>query len=490
MGRIDLTRRQLVYGLLGAGAGLNLTGCDSSRPVSAPAVTQLPQLITRDAPDYEVWRQSMPWQMRKPARYPAAIMRPTTAAEVSDAVRFARREGLQVTTRSGGHHVWGSVLRDDGLLVDMSRFREVTVNAADGTATVGPAVWSDRLARELAAENLAFPVAHCATVPMGGYLMGGGLGINGDEWGPLACFSVVGADIVTADGERVTASADQNQDLFWAVRGAGHGFFGIVTAYKLKLYPLPNAIRVNAYIYPVERLAELGEWLREAAAAGLRKTELLVLLLENPDADPAAPAAERKLCVVRPAVFADSESEAERILQPLAEHPLAKQALFSTGLQATTIQKLLEESIDYQRGFGFGRYAVDTVWADAPAPALDVVAREFLQAPARKSHVVVTIKGNTDLPADAALSRITDTWIGAYAVWDRPENDRANIDWLRQTSAALQPFAAGHAINELDTGGDPGKIERTFSPEAWRKLARVRAERDPNGLFHGFLNSA
>ncbi|UCG73889.1 MAG: FAD-binding oxidoreductase [Chromatiales bacterium] len=453
------------------------------------AALELPQVVKRGAEDYEVWRQSMPWQMRKPARYPAAIMRPTTVAEVGDAVRFARREGLQVTTRSGGHHVWGAMLRDDGLLVDMSRFRGVTVNPADGTATVGPAAWSDRLARELAAENLAFPVAHCATVPMGGYLMGGGLGINGDEWGPLACFSVIGADIVTADGERVTANADENQDLYWAVRGAGHGFFGIVTAYKLKLYPLPKAIRVNAYIYPVARLAELGDWLR-GAAADLPKTELLVLLLENPDADPAAPPAERKLCVVRPAVFADSDEEAERILRPLAEHPLAKEALFSTGLQATTMQRLLEESIDYQRGFGFGRYAVDTLWADPPQPALDVVAQEFLQAPARKSHVVVTIKRNAALPDDAALSQITDTWIGAYAVWDRAADDRANIDWLRQTSAALQPFAAGHSINELDTGADPGKIERTFSPEAWRRLGAVRAARDPDGIFHGFLESA
>jgi FAD/FMN-containing dehydrogenase len=481
-----INRRRFLAGLVGAG----IAGCDrnGSSTVSAPTVG--PQLIRQDHPDYELWRRSMAWQMRKPERFPAAITRPTDADEVIEAVKFARREGLKVTTRSGGHHVWGGMLRDGGLLVDMSRFRDISVDAVRGTSTVGPAAWSDRLSRVLSANDYAFPVAHCATVPMGGYLMGGGLGINGDEWGPLACFSVLGADIVTADGELVAAGPESNPDLYWAVRGAGHGFFGIVTAYRLKLYPLPRAIRVNAYIYPVERLAEIGAWLRAAAAEGLPKTELLVLLLEDPEADPSAPAEQRRLCVVRPAVFADSDEEAERILAPLAAHPLASEAMFSTGLQQTTMEALLEGSIDYRRGFGFGRYAVDTFWSDAPNEALDSVARQFLAAPPGKSHVVVTIKGNTELPADAALSRLTDTWIGAYAVWKDATADAAHLRWLRETSAALQPFAAGHSINELDTGNNPGRIERCFSPAAWQRLAKVRAARDADGLFHGFLDSA
>ena len=470
--------------MLGLGGVVASSGCQRSLLMPGrPGVR-------RGDGDYELWRQSMPWQMRKPDRYPELIVRPRDVAEVIDAVRLARSEGLRVTARSGGHHVWGSVLRNDSLLVDMSRFRDIAVDKDRGVADVGPAAWSDRLARVLAAENFAFPVAHCATVPMGGYLMGGGLGINGDEWGPLACHSVLEADIVTADGETVTASPRENEDLFWAVRGAGHGFFGVVTRYRLKLYALPRAVRVSVYVFPVSRLPEIGAWLREAVGAGLPKTEMLALLLENPDAKPDDPPEARKLCVVRPAVFADSDEEAAEILRPISSHKMAAQAFFKSELQKTSIQKLLEESIDLNRGFGFGRYAVDTLWTDSPTDALTSVAQEFLTTDSWKSHVVMTFKNRTDIPADAALSRMTDTWIGNYAVWDEAGEDDANIGWLRRASAALQPYAAGHSINEIDAAPDPGKVKRTFSPEAWRRLRQIRATRDPDNLFHDYLHIA
>ena len=317
--------------------------------------------------------------------------------------------------------------------------------------------------------------------------MGGGFGLNGDEWGPMACFSVLEADVMTADGELLTAGPDRNEDLFWAVRGAGHGFPGIVTRYRLRVFDAPRDVRTSVYVFPAGRLPEIGEWLLSAAASGLRKTELMALLLDNPD--PAAPEPMRKLCVVRPAVFADSEREAEALLAPLAGYPLAKEAVFSQTLQPTTMQKLLEESIDLNRGFGFGRYAVDTCWTEEPAAALRAVADAFVMAPSAKSHVVLLVKSNTKLTERAAFSNITDTWIGTYAVWDEAADDSANVAWLREASAALAPFATGHSINELDAGVDPGKIERCFSPDAWQRLVQLRETRDPDGRFHGFLRA-
>jgi FAD/FMN-containing dehydrogenase len=483
-----ISRRGFLSGLVAAGIGM--PGCDGDRrsPPGAGFEGFDGIAIRKGSPDYELWRNSMSWQLRKPARFPEVIVRPTGAAQVSQAVRMARSEGLKVTARSGGHHIWGSFLRDGGMLVDMSRFRDLAIDAERGIAEVGPALWSDGLMRGLAAQDYAFPVAHCASLPMGGYLPGGGLGINGDEWGPLACFSIVGAEVVTADGEQVTVSETENEDLFWALRGAGHGFFGIVTRYRLKLYRLPRAIRVGVYVYPLDRLREIADWLHQAVGDGLPKTELLSLLLENPEASSGEPPEARKICVVRPAVFADSDEEAERILAPLTSHPLAKQAAFATGLQPTSMRQLLQESVDLRRGFGFGRYAVDTLWARSPRDALETIGAEFVKTAAWKSHVVVTFKSNTELPADAALSKITDTWIGSYAVWDRAEDDPENIAWLRATSAAMQPFAAGHSINEIDTEVDPDKVRRCFTDAAWERLAALREARDPDHLFNNFQN--
>jgi FAD/FMN-containing dehydrogenase len=301
----------------------------------------------------------------------------------------------------------------------------------------------------------------------------------------MACFSILEADVMTADGELMTAGPAQNEDLYWAVRGAGHGFPGIVTRYRLRVYDAPQDVRTSVYAFPAGRLPEIGAWLRAAAATGMRKTELMSLLLDNPD--PNAPDELRKLCIVRPVVFADSAEEAEDILAPIAEHPLAKEAMFSQLMQPTTMQKLLEESIDLNRGFGFGRYAVDTCWTDQPADALRTVAEEFAGAPSAKTHVVILVKSNTDLTEVAAFSHMTDTWIGEYAVWDEADDDAANVDWLRQTSAALKPFATGHSINELDAGVDGEKVERCFSPDAWSRLAVVRSRTDPDSTFHGFL---
>ncbi|MDJ0929454.1 MAG: FAD-binding oxidoreductase [Gammaproteobacteria bacterium] len=484
----QLTRRDFLSGLLGAGA--TLAGCrqaaDPDRPRSTATSTP-GTVVMRDDPDFELWRTSMPWQLWKPDRQPDSIVRPESIDELAAAVQLARDKGWRITSRSGGHHVWGAMLRDDGMLIDMSRFREVRIDPEQGFADVGPAVWSDRLNRALAAEGLAFPVAHCASVPMGGYLMGGGFGLNGDEWGAMACFSVLEADVMTADGELLTVGPDQHEDLYWAVRGAGHGFPGIVSRYRLRLYPAPQDVRESVFVFPAGRLPEVGDWLRSAAATGMPNTELMCLLLDNPDAGPDAPPAMRKLCIARPVVFADSSAEAEQILAPLTAHPLAGEALFTNLLQPNTMQGLLEGSIDLRSGFGFGRYAVDTAWTNEPADALATVAAEFASAPSPKTHVVVLIKGNSELPEATALSRLTDTWIGSYAVWDRAEDTAANVDWLRQTSAALKPFAAGHSINELDAGVDPGKIERSFTPEAWARLEAIRAERDPDGRFHGFL---
>lgn len=482
----NLNRRAFLTGLLGAGA--TLSGCSRTDDEAGGAdhsIASPGTVVLRNDADYELWRTSMPWQLRKPDRRPDSIVRPHNVDELGAAVRLARMNDWRITTRSGGHHVWGSMLRDDGILIDMSRFQRVRIDAANGFADVGPAVWSDELIRRLAPAGFAFPVAHCATVPMGGYLMGGGFGLNGDEWGPMACFSVLEADVMTADGELLTVGPARNEDLYWAVRGAGHGFPGIVTRYRLRLYQAPRDVRTSVYVFPAGRLPDVGEWLRSAAATGMRKTELMALLLDNPD--PAAPEPMRKLCVVRPAVFADSAAEAEAVLSPVADHPLAKEAVFSQVMQPTTMQRLLEESIDLNRGFGFGRYAVDTCWTGQPVDALQTAADEFMGAPSGKSHIVLLVKSNTELQKSAAFSRLTDTWIGAYAVWDHAADDATNVAWLRQTSAALQPYAAGHSINELDAGVDSGKVERCFSPEAWQRLAKVRAARDPDGAFHDFL---
>ena len=192
--------------------------------------------VARGESEYEVWRQAMPWQMYTAPRYPELIARPATVAAVADVIRAAQRKGHPVAIKSGGHNVSAAFLRDGGVLLDLGELQGVEVDSAAGTAWVEPALWSHGLLGAIAPHGYAFPLAHCATVPMGGYLLGGGLGYNHDNWGTLACHSILAAEVVLANGETVIASPDSEPDLYWAVRGAGTGFFGVVTRYKIQLY--------------------------------------------------------------------------------------------------------------------------------------------------------------------------------------------------------------------------------------------------------------
>ena len=155
----------------------------------------------------------MVWQMLKPERFPEMILRPQSDADVAAAMRFARSEGLRVSARSGGHHVWGASLREHGILLDLSAFKQLAVNGPGGTADVGPSLWASDLMTGLAEQDQGFPVAHCATVPLGGYALGGGLGLNGDEWGGMACNNILGGRLITADGEILTVDERSHADL-------------------------------------------------------------------------------------------------------------------------------------------------------------------------------------------------------------------------------------------------------------------------------------
>src|SRR5947208_9102264 len=129
------------------------------------------------------------------------------------------------------------------------------------TATVGPGVKCNELVAALAPHDLFFPAGHCPGVGLGGYLLQGGYGWNGRVHGP-ACMSVEAIDVVTADGELVRADGEQHADLFWAARGAGPGFFGVVTRFHLGLQPRPQAMMKSDYVYPIEVLDDVLRWIR------------------------------------------------------------------------------------------------------------------------------------------------------------------------------------------------------------------------------------
>ena len=433
-------------------------------------------------PDYEAWRQAMPWQMHTVERFPDMIVRPNTAAAIPGIITRARHQGQRVAIKSGGHNVSEAFLRNGGTLLDLGELQAVNVDPETSTVWVEPALWSHGLVRALEPHNLAFPVAHCATVPMGGYLLGGGLGYNHDNWGTLACDSILAAEVVLASGEKVIASPDSHPELYWAVRGAGTGFFGVVTRYKLQLYKNPGTTQESSYIFPLSMLDEATSMLQDWAASSPLDTELMMLLAHNPMATAETDPLDSKMCIVRAVTYAATAKDAGRELKKLGNHPSTEKALMKNERVSTSLSQMQVESVNANMGLGFGHYAVDTVWTNRLPDVMRAIKQHFVNANSAKTHFVVSPKMNRKLDG-GAFSVIGDTFVGAYAMWDEASDTPASFNWLDGTSRLMRPLAVGQYINEVDAFRDTTAPKRCFSPETWKQLAQLRKHYDPTGQF-------
>ena len=250
--------RRLVLKQLAAMTALGAFNLLRSGPAAAaqqalqPYTTRIPgvggKVISKQDGNYELWRQAMVWHHSKPKRYPDLIVQAQSVDDVVAAVNYAAKEKLKISIRAGGHNSTGTSVRQGGMVLDLSMLTDIEIDPVKQVAAVQPGVRSLDLVTAARARGLSFPVPHCPSVGLSGFTMGGGIGWNYPQWGGMATHSIVGAEVVTADGKQVTVNAKENPDLFWAIRGAGPGFFGVVTRLYLQLYRVPKAIMARSYI--------------------------------------------------------------------------------------------------------------------------------------------------------------------------------------------------------------------------------------------------
>jgi FAD/FMN-containing dehydrogenase len=433
--------------------------------------------VRRGDPGYDAACAAVLWNGLKPDRFPEVIVRAASAGDVAAAVNRARTEGLRIAVRSGGHSWCGSPLRDGGMLIDLSELRGTAIDPAARTATVQPAVTGRDLVGRLAPYGLAFPTGHCGSVAVGGYLLSGGLGWNGTELGPASA-SVQQIEAVTADGETVTCDAEHNADLFWAARGAGPGFFAVVTGFRLGLHPAPAAILTTAYVFPLSQTRPVVRWATGAAAALPPSVELAYVLATAP---------EGKVITVAATAFSGSHEEALQALEPLADCPLA--AISHQPPVPATFEELYEGSgtawpADH-------RCVADTLWSNADYETLLArFADALADAPSAKSLVLapVTPVSPERTRAEAmAFSVLGTSYAVPYAIWEDPADDAANTGWLRDTMHAAEPLGTGHYIAEADLTADASRAARSFAPADWERLAALKERYDPGNVFYSYL---
>jgi len=444
------------------------------------------RLVLRGEPGYGQARVGRIFNARRPDRFPAAVLLAADDDDVIEGVRLAARRGWPVSVRSGGHSWAAWSLRDDALLIDLGGMRDISYEPATGIVSARPAVQGGlELAPFLAERGRAFPGGHCASVGLGGFLLQGGQGWDSRARG-WACQSVAGLDVVTADGTLVHADAGQNPDLLWAARGAGPGFPGVVTRFRLQTYRAPPAMWHDTWAFRLDDTVELLSWLHEVLPRLDRRVEPVVAATRLPDVPlhdgTARP--DGTVLLLHTTVMAGSDAEALGLLAALQDGPLAGRELGHVQGRTSVLEENAAQTTQNPEGH---RYAVDCTWTSAPARVLAPMLRE-LWGELDTEHSFSIWYGwapRRDLP-DMAFSVEAEVYVATYAIYTDPADDARYTDWVHRRTAALAVHGAGVYLGDTDF---TRRQDRFLSDDAYRRLAEIRARRDPSGRFASYLTS-
>jgi FAD/FMN-containing dehydrogenase len=406
-------------------------------------------------------------------RRPALIVRARTTDDVVAALALARRSGLEVSIRGGGHNVAGRAVTDGGVMIDLAEMKGIAVDPDRATATAGGGVVWGELNDAAAEHGLAVTGGVVSTTGIGGYTLGGGLGWLMAKHG-LAADNLLAVELVTADGEVLQVDAASHPELFWALRGGG-GNFGVATSLTYRLHPVGTIVG-GLIAHPLEAAPELLRFYRDTVADAADDLSVFAGLVHAPDGSGA------KLAALVVFHTGDPE-EAERDLEPFKTwgSPLVVQvgpmpypamntildAGFPTGslnywLSSFT-RGLTDELIDV---------AVER-FASVPSPMTSILFEHF--------HGAVTRVGATD----TAVPHRDEGWnLLIPSVWTNPAGTEANVAWTRETFAALRPhFASRRWLNYLGDDQAEDAIREAYGPN-YDRLREVKRRYDPDNVFH------
>lgn len=439
------------------------------------------KLIERGAEGYDAARLARIFHSRHPARYPAAVLLAESERDIVEGVRLAAERGWQVGVRSGGHSfpVWG--LRDEGLLIDLGGYKELAYDARTQVVTATPSVTGgDELNPFLAEHGRFFGGGACPSVGLGGFLLQGGIGWNFRGWG-FAAEQIVAVDVVTADGELVRADATQNEDLYWAVRGAGPGYCAVVTRFHLETRPVPAGLAATTLVYPMAVQEDVLEWVigknREISDAVHLVCSSLMPPFPTPDGEGGF------VFAVWAVAFCDTPEESAAALAPLLECPHRDRALLVEDAKPTTVaEQHAFVGASHPEGL---RYRVDSAWVEGSAGELVAASRTIVQD--RPRHEAGHTFFQFGLPRegpDMAMTLQTDIVVGAYVIYADEADDELYREWSLRAMGELEPYTVGQYWGDSD---QQHREVKCLTDAAWTRLQEIRDRRDPGRRFADYL---
>ncbi|MFO1323434.1 MAG: FAD-binding oxidoreductase [Burkholderiales bacterium] len=409
---------------------------------------------------------------------PALVAQCRGSADIALAVHFARDRGLEIAVRGGGHNVGGRSTIDGGLVIDLSLMKYVHVDAAARTArAAGGTLWA-QFNRETQVHGLATTGGVVSSTGVAGLTLGGGLGWLMPKHG-MSLDNLLGVEMVLADGRVVRAAADENPDLFWAVRGGG-GNFGVASSFEFRLHPVGPVVTGGLVAWPVDRARDVLRLYRDLAAEAGDDLMLVAALITGPDA-------ATKLVAIAAGHFGEAAAAA-KALAPIKS--FGQPAMDAMGPMAyTQINAMLDAS--YPRGAR--NYWKSHFCERLEDRAIDTIVDAFMRCPSPMGQIVIEHfhgAATRVLPTDAAYAlRSSGFNVLLLSQWKDAADDAAGSAWARDSYAALKRFVGpSRYLNYLDQDDVGDRVlAAAYGPNVGR-LQSIKAKYDPENVFHQNVN--
>jgi FAD/FMN-containing dehydrogenase len=436
--------------------------------------------LTAASPGYDKARAI--WNALADKR-PAVIVQCSGTADVIDAVRFARKNNLLIAVRGGGHNVAGNATCDDGMVIDLSRMNAVRVDPVARRAWAGGGATLGDVDRETQAFGLAAPLGIVSQTGIAGLTLCGGLGWLRRKYG-LSCDALVSADVVTADGGFTTASASQNSDLFWGLRGGG-GNFGIVTSFEYQLHPVGPAVTLCAPFYALDHGADIVRRWRDFVADAPDEFSSNLTIWSVPPAPTFPPELHGKAVVIPSGVHAGDLDAAAKYIQPLRE--LGKPLLDLSGpWPYTAVQSAFDpffaksERLNYWKSLYLDRL---------DDKAIDRIVARAAERPSPWSLIDIWQLGGAmarTRPEDTALgARDTPYLLSIDTSWTDPGKTQTSIAWTRDFWTEMRPFSRDRVYLNFPGQGEEGEtlLRASYGDANYERLVDLKTKYDPENLF-------
>ncbi|KAJ5676221.1 FAD binding oxidoreductase [Penicillium macrosclerotiorum] len=425
---------------------------------------------------YEKARTRRLFNAQKPKRYPLAIAFARSQSDIVDAVKLAIQRNCRISVRAGGHSYAGWSVRDESILLDLGSLSDGPIlDELTGIVSVSPSMTGKDLVSYLSTKGRTISAGHCPDVGLGGFLLGGGMGWNCNNWG-WACEQIKAVDVVTADAQLVRADSRRNTDLFWAARGAGPAFPGIVTRFHLQTRVSSFQMWSSAYVYPLRHYKAAFNWALKIPSSVQGGLEVVAIgSYQQESTEPCI-----TIAII---VYGDQKEKLYRILQQLDEtHPDG--TLFRSFCEVTSFQQEFERKA---QAFPAGhRYFVENAWLKNDIDVATVLEPAFTKLPSRKSLALwqsMAPCSRRELP-EMALSMQSDHYLALYGIWEHEKDDFRCQSAISSIIADIEADTVGAYLGELDFRARQTKY---WGDNQRRKLIDIRKKWDPNSRICGCL---